>query len=337
MSETFRPAFEGRARPSVSYGIPFTDAVAKHASSTFHDASRIYILASASLVRDTAHLSDLRAKLGPKVAGVRIGMRPHTYWSEILTVVSEARELRVDLLVTLGAGSLTDASKIISFALANDVSSPGELESLCPSSPKRRPQEAIREAQIPIVCVPTSLAGGEYSPFAGATNDADGRKYSFSGPGILCPALVILDPALALSTPPKIWLSTGVKAIDHCVETLCSLQSDEGADADARKGLGKLVPALLRCAADKDGKDDGARLESQLGVVDAMSACSRGVPLGASHGIGHRKQRPVLFTTPFSANHSPRTPLFLCFRHSGLGVRRNMLQEHLFLKNADSG
>ena len=122
MSETFRPAFEGRARPSVSYGIPFTDAVAKHASSTFHDASRIYILASASLVRDTAHLSDLRAKLGPKVAGVRIGMRPHTYWSEILTVVSEARELRVDLLVTLGAGSLTDASKIISFALANDVS-----------------------------------------------------------------------------------------------------------------------------------------------------------------------------------------------------------------------
>ena len=101
---------------------------------------------------------------------------------------------------------------------------------------------------------------------------------------------MVLDPALVARTPSRIWLSTGVKAVDHCVETLCSLQSDAIADADARRGLQKLVPGLLQSAKGGDSSSglDAARLTSQLGVADAMSAASRGVPLGASHGIGHQ-------------------------------------------------
>ncbi|KAK8076309.1 hypothetical protein PG994_003581 [Apiospora phragmitis] len=291
--ETHRPAFAGREKPSVSYGLPFPLTLLHHAGSTF-GATRLYVLCSASLARNTPHLTALKDTLNSKVAGVRVGLQPHTRWSEVLEVVREARALDCDLLVTLGAGSLTDAAKIMSLALANDASTPEDLEGLLPdpsaasSRPDHTASKNIKPARIPVVCIPTSLSGGEYSAFAGATKDADGRKYSFSGPAMSPPSLVILDPALVQSTPARVWLSTGVKAVDHCVETLCSLKSDDAADTDARHGLARLIPGLLRCAKDKDGKDEDARLVCQLGAIDAMSAATRGVPLGASHGIGHQ-------------------------------------------------
>ncbi|KAK8013176.1 hypothetical protein PG991_009447 [Apiospora marii] len=292
--ETHRPAFAGRDKPSVSYGLPFPLTLLHHAGSTF-GAARLYVLCSASLARNTAHLTSLTDTLTSKVAGTRVGLQPHTRWSEVLEVVREARALDCDLLVTLGAGSLTDAAKIVSLALANDATTPEELEALLPDPsaanngrPDPTASKNVKPARIPVVCIPTSLSGGEYSAFAGATKDADGRKYSFSGPAMSPPALVILDPALAQSTPARVWLSTGVKAVDHCVETLCSLKSDDAADADARNGLHRLIPGLLRCAKDHDGQDEDARLVCQLGAIDAMSAATRGVPLGASHGIGHQ-------------------------------------------------
>ncbi|KAK7990508.1 Fe-containing alcohol dehydrogenase [Apiospora arundinis] len=297
--ETHRPAFAGRDKPSVSYGLPFPLTLLHHASSTF-GATRLYVLCSASLARNTSHLTTLTDTLSSKVAGTRVGLKPHTRWSEVLEVVREARDLDVDLLVTLGAGSLTDAAKIVSLALANDATTPEDLESLLPDPaatgangsnngrPDHTASKNIKPARVPVVCIPTSLSGGEYSSFAGATKDADGRKYSFSGPAMSPPSLVILDPALVQSTPARVWLSTGVKAVDHCVETLCSLKSDDAADADARHGLTRLVPGLLRCAKDKDGKDEDARLVCQMGAIDAMAAATRGVPLGASHGIGHQ-------------------------------------------------
>lgn len=100
------------------------------------------------------------------------------------------------------------------------------------------------------------------------------------------PALVILDPELATTTPDSVWLSSGVRAIDHCVETLCSLQSNEDADGTARLGLKRLIPGLLRCK--ENPADIDARLQCFLGGRDAMGAATSGVPLGASHGIGHQ-------------------------------------------------
>lgn len=293
MPETFRPAFPGRPLPLISYGLPFAEAVRQHAVETFH-ASRVYVMASGTLARSTPHLGALKAVLGEggegagegRLAGVRVGMRPHTLWSEVLEVVADARACGADLLVTLGAGSLTDAAKVVSFALANGVASVAELEAVNPTGAGYDPA-TIRDARIPIVCVPTSLSGGEYSATGGATKDDTGRKWAFSGRGMPCPSLVVLDPSLcAGTTPPHIWLSTGIKAVDHCVETLCALKSDEDADADARRGLEKLVPGLLKCK--RDGNDLDAFLQCQLGVIEAMSAAARGVMLGASHGIGHQ-------------------------------------------------
>lgn len=117
MSETFGPAFSDRDRPLLSYGLRFTESLLRHADVTFH-ASRIYVICSASLARNTAYLDELKQGLGNKIAGIRVGLRPHSLWSEILQVVTDARKCDADLIVTLGAGSLTDAAKIVSFVCA---------------------------------------------------------------------------------------------------------------------------------------------------------------------------------------------------------------------------
>lgn len=128
MVETYKPAFteppgtnlagipiKGLQLPSpwVSYGRPYYESCAKHIRETF-SASKVYIIASTSLSRDTDALEKLLDAIGKnKVAGVRKGMTPHTPWSEVLSIADECRTAGADCVVTLGAGSLTDGAKLV--------------------------------------------------------------------------------------------------------------------------------------------------------------------------------------------------------------------------------
>jgi alcohol dehydrogenase YqhD (iron-dependent ADH family) len=110
--ETLRTAFADRPRPLLSYGVTFEKALQKHISDLFH-ASRIYIICSGSLARNTDVLDRLNHAIGKdRIVGTRVGMKSHTYWSEILEIVNEARSANVDLILTVGAGSLTDGAKV---------------------------------------------------------------------------------------------------------------------------------------------------------------------------------------------------------------------------------
>lgn len=109
--EVYRLAYPG-CNAHISYCLPFAKACAKHVVDTFK-AYRVYIIASRSLSNNTDYVKQLQHSLGDKVVSIRSGMKPHTLWSEILEVTEEARKLNADLLVTLGAGSLTDAAKVI--------------------------------------------------------------------------------------------------------------------------------------------------------------------------------------------------------------------------------
>ena len=92
------------------------------------------------------------------------------------------------------------------------------------------------------ISVPTTIAGGEFSANAGVTNTATKVKESVRHP-LAIPRAVILDPAITLHTPDWLFLSTGIRAVDHCVEGLCSNEAHPYADAQALKGLSMLALA----------------------------------------------------------------------------------------------
>lgn len=109
------------------------------------------------------------------------------------------------------------------------------------------------------------------------------QKRLFHHPSI-APKVVILDPALAKMTPDWVWFSTGIRAIDHCVETIASSFSTRGASNEAARGLEKLISGLLRC---KNGGDDtSARLDAMIGARLSITAVDAGIPMGGSHAIG---------------------------------------------------
>jgi alcohol dehydrogenase class IV len=94
--------------------------------------------------------------------------------------------------------------------------------------------------------------------------------------------LVILDPTLTVSTPERIWLSTGIRSIDHCVEGLCSTNGNasEQSDKAFTEGLKLLVPNLL--ITKKNWDEEEPRLKEMMGVVEAMKGLGHGVPMGGS-------------------------------------------------------
>ncbi|KAL2844080.1 alcohol dehydrogenase [Aspergillus pseudoustus] len=289
--EIVRPAFADHATPIISYGVPFPEAAARHAVNTFQ-ARRVYLICSRSLAQKTSMMDELSLVFRTASVAVvrrRIGMKPHTLWSEVLEIVAEARASETDLFLTVGGGTLTDGAKAVVLALANNARTFDDLSTLFQShNDESNRALSSTSSHIPIISVPTTLSAAEYSSIAGATNDLTHYKHVFPSPS---PSLVILDPQLAASTTPaRIWLSTGIRALDHCVETFCAVKgTTEASDSLALTALANLVPGLLRCARDADGADLDARLSCQLGSVDAMAACSsEGVQMGASHGIGHQ-------------------------------------------------
>jgi alcohol dehydrogenase class IV len=79
-----------------------------------------------------------------------------------------------------------------------------------------------------------------------------------------------------------------MRAVDHCVEGLCSLDHrvTEETDGDAAKGLRMLVPSPLE--AERDWEAEGPRLTEMMGVIEAMKSISGRVPMGGGYAIGHQ-------------------------------------------------
>ena len=132
--------------------------------------------------------------------------------------------------------------------------------------------------------VPTTLSAAEFTAFAGVTDAAARSKEGYTHTD-MAPRAVILDPAMTLATPPQLWLSTGMKAVDHAVEQICNPERAPYADALSADGLRRLARGLAATKADPSDLD--ARLECQFGMWLAISGAGSGRGMGASHAIGH--------------------------------------------------
>lgn len=260
----------------VVFGRPAAEAVTEQAARL--EAARVLVMASATLVRETDQVARIRDALGHRFATLYQGMPAHSPRGAVLDATRMAREAGADLIVTVGGGSLTDAAKAVQLCLANGIDSIEAMDRLRPGG---QPLQAPKLRQV---TVPTTLSAGEFSAFSGVTDERRRVKEVFHHPGVI-PAAVVLDPAMTLATPEWLFLSTGIRAVDHCVEGICSAEAQPYANAQALHGLGLLASGLPRVKANPADLD--ARLDCQLGSWLSMAPLATGVPMGASHGIGY--------------------------------------------------
>jgi maleylacetate reductase len=268
----------------VLFGSPAAEAIADVAGRL--DARRVFLMVSGTLNRETDEIEKVRRALGERCAGIFDRMPPHTPRRAVIAAAEQAREARADLIATVGGGSVTDGAKAVQLCLANDIRTPEALDAYRPvkgpdglmGPPPCRPP-AIRQ-----ISVPTTLSGGEFSAIAGVTDEGRKVKELFRHP-LIIPRSVVLDPAVTVHTPQWLWLSTGIRAVDHCVEGVCSGRANAYADAQALHGLTLLTRGLPRVKSNP--ADLQARLDCQMGTWLSMGPLASGVPMGASHGIGY--------------------------------------------------
>ena len=316
----------------VIYGIPLTEALADEVARL--NAKAVYVMASGTLNRQTDVIDSVRHVLGNRLAGVCAKIGAHTPRIDVVAAANEARVAKADLILTVGGGSVTDAAKMVGLCLGNDVTRPADLDrfraNVTPDGNTERPP--VNPPRVRSIDVPTTLSAGEFTPFAGCTDTERNVKESF-GHALMMPQAVILDPAITVHTPEWLFLSTGIRAVDHAVEDICSINPtpfSDGMSLQALRLLAAGLPAVKANPADLD-----ARLSCQLGAWMSIMGSQNGVAKGASHGIGH-----VLGGTahvPHGYTSCVMLPVVLRFNEPVNAERQRWVSEALGRPNDSAG
>jgi len=188
----------------------------------------------------------------------------HSPISGIRNGIQMYKENGCECIVSVGGGSPIDASKAILYNIQKEFGG------------KTPPQIAI----------PTTLSAAEYTTGAGFTND-DGQKVAVSSQE-LAPAGIILDAELTLATPERLWLSTGIRALDHAVENLYRPLVSSPIKVLCYAALADLFKYLPESKANPTAVD----VRQKLQVASWMSLWpqkhEKYSALGLSHALGHK-------------------------------------------------
>ncbi|MBR0656543.1 iron-containing alcohol dehydrogenase [Plastoroseomonas arctica] len=205
------------------------------------------------------------------------------------------RECGADGVLGFGGGSPLDLAKAVALAATHSA------ESLASYAVVEGGLSRITAAAAPVVEVATTAGTGSEVSRGALIIMADGRKLSIGSPHLI-PRAAICDPALTLGLPPGLTAATGMDAMAHCIETLCSPRENPVADAIALDGLRRAWAQLPRAVA--DGSDREARHAMMLASIEGALAFQKG--LGAVHALSH-----ALGALPARPHHGTLNALLL--------------------------
>jgi maleylacetate reductase len=185
------------------------------------------------------------------------GARSHAERAGVDAAAGHAAEAGSDALVGLGGGSALDTAKAVSATTG-----------------------------LPLVAVPTTYAGAEWTPYFGIRDEARGVKGGGSGARTVA---VLYEPRLTLGLSRDESGGTAMNALAHCVEALYVSDS-----ADARRGAALIDEWLPRVLG--DGRDEEARRRLLEGAMHAGIALrdhglylghAMAQALGGRYGLPH--------------------------------------------------
>lgn len=276
--------FTVQAQEQIVFGTPAEEAVVAEAERI--GAARVFVTSTRSLDRlERGSLQRIVAALGARHAGTYARISSHSPREDVVAGANQARVSEADLLVAVGGGSVVDATKAMQLCLWLGLETPEAMEPYCSGFERTRSATlAVPADPVRMISVTTTLSASEFTRNAGITDARSNTKQSFNH-RMLVPRVVVLDPAATLDTPAWLLFSTGIRAVDHAVETYCAPRANPATEALSLHGLRLLARALRSIKASPH--DLAPRLEAQFGMWQAIAPIAAGVFTGASHGIGY--------------------------------------------------
>ncbi len=248
--------------------------------------ARAVIITGNSLAQETDLVDRVAGATGGCVAGVFSATSQHVPRDSVIAAADFVRSKNADAIISFGGGTPNDTAKAVTICIAENITEPDGLEAIRIKFeyPDKLEIPSLSADPLPMFAVPTTLSAGEFTFFVGITDRKRQVKDLYLDKRITAKC-VFIDPELTLATPERLWLGTGMRSVDHCIEAMCSSTHQPFTDALAYRSLNMLVRYLRETKADPG--DLTAR--GQCMVAAWMSVCGlASVTLGLSHGIGHQ-------------------------------------------------
>jgi maleylacetate reductase len=278
MSAEFPLSFVFEASPArVVFGRKGIDKASEEVDRLA--AARVLIIATPGRRK---LVSELRAQLGSKVAGIFDRAVMHVPIETAEAARAEAARVNADCYLAIGGSSTTGVAKAIALV-----------------------------APRPILCIPTTYAGSEMTSIWGLT-EGDVKK---TGRDLrVRPATVIYDPDLTVSMPAVLSATSGMNAMAHCVEALYAQDANPVVSLIAEEGiraLSRSLPAVVKKPTNMKARSlalYGAWLGAySLGAVGMALHHKLCHTLGRSFGLPHAETHTVLLphTTAYNSAAAP--------------------------------
>jgi len=212
-----------------------------------------------------------------------------------------------DVVIGLGGGSVIDAAKAVA-ALVKMGGSPWDYTGANTNS------HPITDA-LPLVAVPTTAGTGTevtavavFTHQGVASTPGASLKASVYGPAV-CPDVALVDPDLAVGSPPSLTAACGADALGHAIESCISRRANPISSALARRAVALVVRHLRQAVEDPDDPKPreplalaatlaGAAFSEAGVVVTHAIAQALGGVLHVPHGLA------VAIGTPLSLRYN---------------------------------
>jgi len=242
---------------------------------------RVFIVSSRTLNRTTEVVRNLEKCLGSKHIGTTDKVGEHSPVNNVLAAAKQVRDIKADVLIAIGGGSVIDFTRFVQLCLTEEVY---DKESLLAIQFQFKSDLSIQLSStktpaIRFICIPTTMSTAEWT--LGGTPVIEETKlkarFAFKSGG---PEIILYDPHVMVHTPLKLLLATAVRGLDHAINTRVALKPNPLADPMTDSAVKLFIENLPRIK--KNQHDLEAMRNLQLAT--ALSGLCQ---MQAIHGFSH--------------------------------------------------
>lgn len=285
---------------------------------------------------NAAVMDPVREGLGDRFAGVFDETSPE---KSVVTAVDGVERMgrdEVDALVPVGGGSSLDVATVMSVLYARGRSLDDVRAEVRETGGIALPDED--DSRVPLLPVPTTLAGADLSGVAGISVPLDGETVSSGVSGrSLVPEALFYDPDLFETTPENVLRGSAMNGFDKGIEALYARHANPITDATATRGLEYLSDALPRLGGEPESRDTDAMDRVVLGIILVQYGVSmpESMKLSVVHAFGHGLRRECGVQQGLA--HAVMVPHALSLLFDAVDGRRALLAEAFGIEAADDG
>jgi len=245
---------------------------------------RVLVLSGKTVAEKTDSVRRVNDALGDMAAGVYSNLPQRAPLSSAVEAANLAVAQGVDTLVGVGGSTISDASRMIAVLMAEGITTEAQLRQLGEDQDMMLSPN-LEGKPLPLqVSIPTTLSAGEFNMGGGnVLDDQAGHKIRVRSPRLYAD-LIMLDAVMTEGTPDWLWLSTGVKALDHCIERLYTTGNQPAIDAPILAAAEMIFTHLPKSR--ESDNDPEARLQCLVAAWMSMMGAPN-FATGLSHAIGH--------------------------------------------------